>query len=475
MDALLSSLRTILDKQGIVTDSEMLDPYLKETRGRYKGSALIVARPRNSIQVRNIVLACINKKIPIVPQGGNTGLCGGAVSFPGQLVLSLERMSTIRDIDIINNTITVEAGCILKNIQNFAKDNHRYFPLSLAAEGSCQIGGNLATNAGGINVLRYGNARDQVLGIEAVLPNGEILNELGGLRKNNTGYDLKNLLIGSEGTLGVITAATLELQPYPIQKTTAFIALSSLDECLDFFRVVNQMSFDSLSSFELIPRTCLELAFKHLNHCTDPFKRVYEWHVLMELQTNNDIINLDSLLEQILEKSYTCDLITDAVIAKNDNEISKLWSLREGIVEAQKLEGGSIKHDVSLNISLVPEFIKSATHIVTKKIPGCRVCAFGHLGDGNIHFNITQPENMDKDSFLEKWDEINLLVHDVIQKLNGSFSAEHGIGLSKIKEMSKYKDQTSLNLMRTIKTAIDPLNLFNPGKVIPPEYFQDHK
>jgi D-lactate dehydrogenase (cytochrome) len=358
---------------------------------RYHGQSSVVARPKSVQEIKSIVEVCIEDRISIVPQGGNTGLCGGAVSESGQLVLSLERLNQIREIDSANNTITVEAGCILANIQNTAQEARRFFPVSLAAEGSCQIGGNLATNAGGINVLRYGNTREQVLGLEAILPNGSLFSDLAGLRKDNTGYDLKQLLIGSEGTLGIITAATLKLYPYPDHSVTAFVALKDLETSISFLALATELSGGTLCSFELIPHIGLEFACRHISTCESPLSSEHDWYVLLSLQTSGSTINLDETLEALLESALEAHLIDDAVLAANEAQAARLWKIREGIVEGQLFEGGSIKHDISIPVSKVPRFITEASKAVSQRIPGIRPCPFGHVGDGNIHFNLSQP------------------------------------------------------------------------------------
>ena len=467
MDALLQRLRLVLDERGLVTDAPDIEPYRYERRGRYHSKATVVARPADTRQVAQVVHACVAEQIPLVPLGGNTGLCGGAVAGQNQLILSLERLNQVRALDSDNNTITVESGCILADLQQHAARAHRFFPLSLAAQGSCQIGGNLATNAGGINVLRYGNARDQILGIEAVLPNGEILNELQGLRKNNTGYDLKQLLVGSEGTLGIITAATLKLYPYPDRSATALVALRDLHACIALLNVAAITSSGNLCSFELLPRLGLEFACRHVPGCENPLAGSHEWSVLLSLQASGSALDLESILQAMLEEAMNTGMITDAVVASSEAQAQKLWYLREGIVEGQRFEGGSIKHDVSIRVSQVPEFIERASEAVCERLPGIRPCPFGHVGDGNIHFNLSQPPEMDTETYLSHGKAMNRIVHDIVDQLGGSFSAEHGIGMAKLDEMQRYKSDTALSVMRSIKTALDPDNLFNPGKVLP--------
>jgi FAD/FMN-containing dehydrogenase len=467
MEKLLHRLRAILDDKGLVTTPSEAEPYLTESRGRYRSEALVIARPADTAQVAAIVHACSAEKVSLVPQGGNTGLCGGAVAGPRQLILSLERLDRVRDLDLANNTITVESGCILANLQQHALSANRYFPLSLGAEGSCQIGGNLATNAGGVNVLRYGNAREQVLGIEAVMPSGEVLSDLNGLRKNNTGYDLKQLLVGSEGTLGIITAAVLKLYPYPDHSATALVALRDLEASIELLQTASDASNGSLSSFELLPRLGLQFACQHIPDCNDPFDHSHDWYVLLALQGSGATLDLDAMLHGLLALTLEEDIIVDAVVASNEAQAERLWGLRGGMVEAQRFEGGSIKHDISVKVSLVPEFIQRAVSAVKNRLPDIRPCPFGHVGDGNIHFNLSQPLEMDTQEYLSLQGEVNRIVLDIVADLGGSFSAEHGVGMLKLEEMQRYKDPVSVELMRSIKKTIDPNRLFNPGKVLP--------
>jgi len=467
MEILLNRLRAILDDKGLVTASSEAEPYLTESRGRYRSEASVIARPVNTDQVAAIVHACSDEEVSLVPQGGNTGLCGGAVAGARQLILSLERLVRVRDLDLANNTITVESGCILANLQQQALSANRYFPLSLGAEGSCQIGGNLATNAGGVNVLRYGNAREQVLGIEAVMPSGKVLSDLNGLRKNNTGYDLKQLLIGSEGTLGIITAAVLKLYPYPDHNATALVALRDLDASIELLQTVSHGSNGSLSSFELLPGLGMQFACQHIPDCNNPLDDSHDWYVLLSLQGSGAALGLDAMLQTLLALALEKGVIVDAIVASNETQAERLWRLRGGIVEAQRFAGGSIKHDISVKVSLVPEFIHRAVDAVKDRLPGIRPCPFGHVGDGNIHFNLSQPLEMDTQEYLSLWAEMNQIVFDIVADLGGSFSAEHGIGMLKLEEMQRYKDPVSVNLMQSLKKAIDPDSLFNPGKVLP--------
>ncbi len=416
--------------------------YLEERRGNYTGEADAVVLPANSSEVASVVKICADSNIPIVPQGGNTGLCGGAVSKTGQIILNLRRLNRITDVDPINDTMTVEAGCILADIQQAASNIERYFPLSLGAEGSCQIGGNLSTNAGGINVLRYGNAREQVLGLQAVLPDGQIWSDLNELRKNNTGYDLRNLLVGSEGTLGIITAAVLKLYPQPRQVETAFV-------------------------FELIPKLGIELAEKHVPGCRNPLSTSSDWHIIMVYSSAANGTDLRLALENTLANALDNEIISDAVISASETQTTQIWKIREGLVEAQQMAGERYTYDVSVKISQVPEFIERAGMLAQSKMTGIRPYAFGHVGDGNIHLSLFQPDDVDGTVFRARLPEFDELIFNLVHEYGGSFSAEHGIGLLKLEEMSSYKDPAGLSVMRAIKQAVDPFNIMNPGKVLP--------
>jgi len=464
-ETLISEIEAIVGPKGVVTSSADMEPYLVEERGLYRGNCDLVVRPASTEEVAKVVSLCAEKKVPIVPQGGNTGLCGGAVA-DGGVILNLARMNKVRAIDPLNATLTVEAGVILKTVQTTAEDAGFLFPLSLGAEGSCQIGGNLATNAGGVNVLKYGNSRDLVLGLEVVLPDGQIWNGLKGLRKDNTGYDLKHLFLGSEGTLGIITAAVLKLFPLPKSKETALIALPDLDSVAQLLVEAKALCGDSLSAFEFISRFAMELVTRHVDGVTDPFEGKHAMYVLLELTSPNEKADLRADLEHLLEQAFENGLVEDAVFAESGQQAEALWNLRESIPEAQKHEGGSIKHDISVPVSKVAEFIAVASEAVTRAMPGLRPCPFGHMGDGNIHFNLTQPEGMDKQEYLGHWEEMNRIVHDIAVAMGGSFSAEHGVGQLKVQEVVHYKDPVEVDLMRKVKRTLDPLNLLNPGKVV---------
>lgn len=464
----LDSIIEIVGKGACLTDASDIAPYLEEERGLYHGATSLVVRPGSTAEVAAVVKLCAAAGIGIVPQGGNTGLCGGGVPAENgsEIILALGRMNTVKDVDATNFTMTVEAGCILAEIQNKADDVDCLFPLSLGAEGSCQIGGNLATNAGGINVLRYGNTRDLVLGLEVVLPDGRIWNGLRALGKDNTGYALKQLFVGSEGTLGIITAAVLKLFPKPRETETALCALSSLDDVTRLLNRARALSGDAVTAFELVPRFGLEICARHMDGISDPLSEPHDWYTLIEFSTSRPNSDLRAGFEGLLEAAFEDGIIVDAVIAESQAQAENLWRIRESLPEAQKFEGGSIKHDVSVPVSLVPDFITRAMALVKDAHPGVRPCPFGHVGDGNVHFNVTQPEEMDKETYLAEWEAMNRIVHDLVMEMNGSISAEHGIGLLKVEEMEHYKDPVELDLMKTLKAALDPKRTMNPGKVV---------
>ena len=468
-DNLIDRLAAIVGAKAVICEPAEMAPYLTETRGLYRGQARCVVRPQTTEDVASVVRLCASAGVPIVPQGGNTGLVGGGVPFgDGAVVVGLARMNRVRAVDPVNDTITVEAGCILQQVQEAAEREDRLFPLSLGAEGTCQIGGNLSTNAGGIQVLRYGNMRALVLGLEVVLPDGQIWNGLRGLRKDNTGFDLTQLFIGSEGTLGIITAAVLRLFPRPKEKVTAFVAVRDVEAAVALLGRVRGATGEAVTSFELIPRFSLEIAAKHVAGVSDPLGEAHPWYVLAELWSEAANNGLRDALEEVLAQAFEDDLVQDATLAANESQSLELWRIREAMVEAQKFEGGSIKHDVAVPISAVASFIARACEVVEKMIPGARPVPFGHIGDGNIHFNISQPVGADTQGFLARWAEVNRAVHDVVAALNGSISAEHGIGRLKIEENVHYKQPIEIELMQKIKHALDPNNLMNPGKVVPP-------
>lgn len=465
----LDQIRAVVGPRGWTADPAEMAPFLAEERGLYRGKARMVVRPASTQEVADVVRICAESGIAIVPQGGNTGLVGGGVPHDhgAEIVLSLSRMNRVRALDPLNYAITVEAGCVLANIQKAADEADRLFPLSLGAEGTCQIGGNLSTNAGGIAVLRYGMARDLVLGLEVVLPSGEIWDGLTGLRKDNTGYDLKQLFVGAEGTLGIITAAVLKLFPRPGSIETAFVAVPDPDAAIALLSRMRAGTGDAVTAFELISRRALEMVLKHIPGTSNPLAELHPWHVLIETSSGATGGGLKASLEQVLGAAMEDGLVHDAVLAASGDQAKALWRLRESITEAQKPEGGSIKHDVSVPVSQVPTFIARATAACEERLPGIRIVAFGHAGDGNIHFNMSQPVGADRAAYLARWAEFNRIVHDIVAELGGSISAEHGIGRLKREELLHYKSPVAIELMRTLKRTLDPKNILNPGKVVP--------
>lgn len=464
----IAGLAAIVGEKNMITETDALDPYLREWRGLFRGAASVVVRPETTQETSDLVRYCVAQGLPIVPQGGNTGLCGGAVSASGMVILNLGRMNKVRNVDPLTYTMTVESGCVLQDLQAVAADNDRLFPLSLAAEGSCQIGGNLSTNAGGTAVLRYGNTRDLVLGLEVVLPDGQIWDGLRRLRKDNTGYDLKHLFLGGEGTLGIITAVVLKLYPKPRQTATALVAVRDTHAATELLSRARGETGDAVTAFELMNRTSLGMVWKHLADAVDPIGQDYQDYVLIELTSARPGADLVEALENCLAHAAEDDLVIDAAIAQNDAQSKAFWRLREAVPDVQKFEGGSIKHDISVPVSRIADFIVEATKRVESFMPGVRVVSFGHVGDGNVHFNLTQPVGMERDAFMDKWNEFNKIVHDLAMSMEGSFSAEHGVGQLKLGDMRRFKSPTELDLMRRVKTAFDPLNLMNPGKVVPP-------
>lgn len=440
--------------------------YAQEPRGYEDGQIGVLALPRDVAQVARLVKAAAEARVPVLPYGGGTGLVGGQVAWsgPAPLVVSLERMSAIRDVYPTENVLVAEAGAVLADVQAAAEAEDRLFPLSLAAEGSCRIGGNLATNAGGVNVLRYGNTRDLCLGLEAVLPNGEIWNGLTRLRKDNTGYDLRNLLVGSEGTLGIITAAALKLSPVPVGQGTAMIVVPSAAAALDLLTLARSMVGDGVSAFELIHRQGLEFLAEVLPDVRQPFGAPPEWCVLIELGL---AAGLDPALalEQLFEQAVMQDLALDGVIAQSHNQRHELWTVREHIPEANRLIGSIASHDISVPISLIPDFVAEAGKRIAAQ-GDYRVNAFGHAGDGNLHYNIFPPRGQSREAFRPMAAELTRIVHDLVHEMGGSISAEHGIGRLKVADLERYGDPAKLAAMRAIKTALDPLGIMNPGAVL---------
>jgi len=466
---ILSKLSNIVGAQGVLSSAADMEPYVVDWRGVYRGAAAAVVRPANTEQVAAIVKLCAETGTPLVPQGGNTGMCGASVpnASGDEVVLSLARMNKILDIDPLNNTLTTEAGCVLANIQQAAADADRLFPLSLGAEGSCQIGGNLSTNAGGVNVLRYGNTRDLVLGLEVVLPDGRIWNGLRGLRKDNTGYDLKHLFIGAEGTLGIITAATLKLFPRPAANATAWMAVRDPEAALQLLALMRRHCNDRITAFELISRHSLELVWKHVPGTRDPLAQPYDWYVLTELADAGDEQALRADMERALEAALEEELAVDAVIAESRTQAQALWHMRESIPEGARQEPVMVyRHDIAVAVGRIPEFIREAQAALEARFKGVRLICFGHLGDGNLHYNAYLPERLRTDAAARDAHDVTETVYDIVQQYGGSFSAEHGIGLSKVAELARYKSAVELDLMRTVKRALDPQGLFNPGKVL---------
>ena len=461
MENPLDTLKSIVGPKGWFETAADIEPYITEQRGKWRGTSALVVRPTSVQQVSDIVRACAETGIAITPQGGNTGLVGGGVP-QGGIVLSLERLNKIRHVDPVNNTMTVDGGCILTHLQKAAEDVVRLFPLSLAAEGSCQIGGNLSTNAGGVQVLRYGNTRDLTLGLEVVLPDGQIWNGLHSLRKDNTGYDLKHLFIGAEGTLGIITGAVLKLFPRPKCRETALVSLSGAAEALDLLVRLQSGAADLLTTFEYINR----FAFSLTDQSLKPFQEAPPACALIELSGFTSDDTTRNLLEDILSNALESSVIIDAVISESETQSANLWSLRESLPHVQSKAGGSIKHDVSVPISRIPEFLERAKELILQQLPGIHIVVFGHMGDGNLHYNLSQPEDMETEGFMGRWESFSAIIHDLVNEMNGSFSAEHGVGLLKRSALARYKSGPQLELMKSMKIAIDPQGIMNPGKVL---------
>jgi FAD/FMN-containing dehydrogenase len=463
----LQAIREVVGPHGWIEDPVDTAPYLVEERGLFHGHCAAVVRPADTGEVAEVVRLCADSGIPVVPQGGNTGLVGGAVP-DGGIVISTTRLNRIRELDRANRTITVEAGVTLAGVQSAAAEAGLLFPLSLGAEGSCRIGGNLATNAGGVTVVRYGNAREMVLGLEVVLPDGRIWEGLKALRKDNTGYNLKQLFLGAEGTLGIITAAVLKLFALPRTRITALAAVPTVQASLELLDRIQDLCGDSLTAYELMGRRGIDFVLKHIPGVVDPFAASHPWYSLVQLTSPRPDDPLQEVLEAVLAESLERSIVEDAVIATSEAQANGLWRIRESIPEGQKPEGGSIKNDVSVPVSKVPEFIAKATQAVENALPGIRVVAFGHVGDGNIHFNLSEPIGADTAAFLGEWDRIGRIVSDIANDLGGSFSAEHGIGRLKQEDMTRYKSKVELDLMRALKRTFDPADIMNPGKVVPP-------
>ena len=465
---LLDRFAVIVGERHAVRDPTEIAPHLVENRGLYHGASPILLKPGSVEEVSAILKLASETGTAIVPQTGNTGLVGGQTPREGgsDIILSLERMNRIRDIDPVGNTMIVAGGCILADVHKAAAEHGRMFPLSLGSEGSCRIAGNLSTNAGGTAVLAYGNMRQLCLGLEVVLPTGEIWNGLRRLKKDNTGYDLRDLFIGAEGTLGVITGAVLKLFPQPLGHQVAFAGLQSVDDALTLFKNASSLCGTALTGFELMPRIGVEFTTRHIPGVRDPLETVHPWYVLIDISTSDSAETAERMMTTLLEKGYEDGLVQDATIAGSEAQQKAIWHMRESMSDAQKPEGGSIKHDVSVPVAQIPQFMAEAEKAVVAAMPGARVCAFGHMGDGNIHYNISQPVGADKAEFIGRWREINKIVHGLVLQHGGSISAEHGIGQLKRDELASIRSDIEMDLMRRIKTAFDPAGIMNPGKVL---------
>lgn len=465
---ILARLTEVVGPQHAITAAADLAPYMEEWRGLYHGRTPLLLKPGSTDEVAAILKIAHDAGVAVVPQGGNTGLVGGQIPMtPGhEIVLNLSRLNRVRAIDPANNTLTIEAGATLAQAQEAAAKVDRLFPLSLSAEGTCQIGGNLATNAGGIHVLAYGNARALTLGLEVVLADGRVWNGLRALRKDNTGYDLRDLFIGSEGTLGIITAAVLRLFPRPAEQAAAFVALETLEDVARLFEIAQGRAGSSLTAFEFIPRIALDFLEKHMPEARDPLEARHPWYVLMEVSGARPDGGAETRMQALLEEAFAVEIVTDGAVAASLAQAQSFWDLRERLSEVQKYEGGSIKCDVSVPLSRVPAFVQRANAEVERILPGARPFPFGHFGDGNVHYNVSQPVGMDKDAYLARWDNIAGAVYGLAVEMGGAISAEHGIGRMKRDLLPTVKDDTEMALMRTLKDALDPNGILNPGKVV---------
>ncbi len=465
---LRSRLSVLLGSDCVLTADAAIEPFLTDHRKLYRGRTPAVALPRTVEQISRLLSFCNDNRVGVVPHGGNTSYCGGATPDESgeQIVLSLRRLNRVRNVDARNWSMVVEAGCILADIQRAADQVDRFFPLSLGSEGTCQIGGNLSTNAGGTNVVRYGMMRDQVLGLEVVLPNGRVMSTLTTLRKDNTGYDLKSLFVGAEGTLGVITAASLKLYPKIRATATAFAAVPSPQAAVTLLSELREASGDSVSSFELIPRIGIDLTTKHIPGVTDPLDGRFEWYVLCELSSSRFIDTLVPVLEGALEGALSRGIILDGVMAQNERHREAFWKLRETIPEAQRLDGASLKHDISVPIAVLPDFVERASQWISANVPEGRLVCYGHVGDGNLHFNLNQAPGASQEAFMAREPAARRAIHDLVRDYGGSFSAEHGIGRLKVPELETYAQPAELEMMRASKRAFDPNGIMNPGKVL---------
>lgn len=462
------TLSGILGPDGLLTAADDIAPYLTDHRRLYTGRTAAVALPRSVEQVSRLLAYCNERRIAVVPHAGNTSYCGGATPDESgdQIVVSLRKLNRIRALDPLNYSLVAEAGCILADVQRAADEAERFFPLSLGSGGSCLIGGNLSTNAGGTHVVRYGMMRDLVLGLEVVLADGRVLPCLSSLRKDNTGYDIKSLFLGAEGTLGIITAASLKLFPKIRATATAFVAIPDVATAVSLLARLRETSGDRVSSFELIPRIGIDLTVQHIPGVTDPLARRHAWYVLCELSSARAADPLDEILEDILGAELTKHRVLDAALARSERERAALWKLRETIPEAQRLDGASLKHDIAVPVAALPDFVARASAWVEQHVPEGRLVAYGHVGDGNLHFNLNQAPGVNREAFLALEPALKRAIHDLVQGYGGSFSAEHGIGRLKVPELERYAPPVELELMRKVKAALDPNGILNPGKVL---------
>ncbi|CAK7260543.1 MULTISPECIES: FAD-binding oxidoreductase [unclassified Shinella] len=471
---LIEELTDLIGADAVLTDEAAMAFATEDWRSRYRGKALCVARPADAAEVAGIVACCARHGVPVLPQAGNTGLVGGSVPAaegPAPVIVALERLRRIRKVDPVNNTMEVEAGCVLANVQEAARAAGRYYPVSLGAEGSCQIGGTIATNAGGTSVLRYGNTRENVLGLEAVLPDGTVWSNMTALRKNNTGYDLKHLFIGSEGTLGIVTAAVLKLHPLPTRHAVAWAGLADPEAAVRLLTRVQEQGGAKLSGFELMNRKQLDLVVRHVPQRRSPLEAAHDWHLLIELSDTGGEDDLDAALEGLLARAFEDGLVTDAVIAASEGQRAAMWELRHSVSEANKKGGVGLTTDCAVPVSATADFIREAGAAVKALAPEAELVIVGHMGDGNVHFipffNFDQWDKLeDRDALAET---IRHAVNDAAHALGGTFSAEHGVGQVSLKEMARYKSPADLALMRAVKAALDPKGLFNPGRLIPPD------
>lgn len=467
-DDLLERFIAIVGEKHVLRTPDELAPHLVENRGLYHGASPLLLRPGSTEDVSAILKLASETGTAIVPQTGNTGLVGAQTPRAGHhdIIVSLDRMNRIREVDPVANIIVVDGGCILESVHQAAEQADRMFPLSLGSQGSCRIGGNLATNAGGTAVLAYGNMRQLCLGLEVVLPTGEIWNGLRKLKKDNTGYDLRDLFIGAEGTLGIITGAVLKLFPRPLGHQVAFAGLKSPEDALALFEKASGLCGTALTGFEMMPRLGVDFTTRHIPGIRDPLEAPHDWYALIDISTSDSAATAETMMQALLEQGFEAGTVQDATIAASEAQAQALWHMRESMSEAQKPEGGSIKHDVSVPVSSIPTFMRAAEKAVLEAMPGARICAFGHLGDGNIHYNISQPVGADKAEFIGRWREINAIVHGIVLSMGGSISAEHGIGQLKRDELATIRDGIEIDLMQRIKQAFDPAGIMNPGKLL---------